>query len=57
MDHHCLWTANCIGLYNRKFFNLILIWGSFGMLNATLLAGNNVGSIYKKLVVKAKRLG
>ncbi|CAD8048321.1 unnamed protein product [Paramecium sonneborni] len=42
MDHHCVWTANCIGLYNRKYFILILFWGSVGMFQATLLGLINI---------------
>ncbi|KAM3140706.1 hypothetical protein pb186bvf_007304 [Paramecium bursaria] len=49
MDHHCVWVDNCIGLYNRKFFNLILIWGSIGMTFAALLAANNILLIYYRI--------
>lgn len=50
MDHHCVWTSNCIGLYNRKHFNLILIWGSIGMLHATFLGAENLGPLYNKIM-------
>ncbi|KAL4491295.1 hypothetical protein ABPG72_021681 [Tetrahymena utriculariae] len=32
MDHHCIWTANCVGLMNRKYFNLVLQWGTISLL-------------------------
>lgn len=51
MDHHCLWTANCIGFYNRKYFNLILLWGSMGMLNASFLGLSNFMTIYNRFMV------
>ncbi|XP_018652600.1 LOW QUALITY PROTEIN: putative zinc finger protein [Schistosoma mansoni] len=30
MDHHCPWTANCIGLYTHRHFYLALIFMSIG---------------------------
>lgn len=36
MDHHCVWTANCIGLHNRKAFNLVLQWGTFSLFLGAL---------------------
>ncbi|CAK90838.1 unnamed protein product (macronuclear) [Paramecium tetraurelia] len=49
MDHHCVWTANCIGLYNRKYFLLILFWGSIGIFSGTLLGLMNIEALWNRI--------
>jgi hypothetical protein len=52
MDHHCFWTANCIGHRNRKAFNLILLWGSVGMVFASLLGWDCYYRVYEDVKVR-----
>jgi len=26
MSHHCMWTYNCVGYYNKKYYLLFLFW-------------------------------
>ncbi|CAD8052352.1 unnamed protein product [Paramecium sonneborni] len=49
MDHHCIWTSNCIGLYNRKYFILILFWGSLGMFLASIFGLINLSALWNKI--------
>jgi len=51
MDHHCGWTNNCIGLLNRKSFNLILVWGSLAMMFASFIGLSYVNSLYTDIFV------
>ena len=32
LDHHCMWTQNCIGFRNQKPFYYFTVWMTIGLL-------------------------
>jgi hypothetical protein len=42
MDHHCPWIANCVGLYNQKFFYQFLFHATLGDLIAFICLFNRL---------------
>ncbi|KAK8793389.1 hypothetical protein WA158_004748 [Blastocystis sp. Blastoise] len=50
MDHHCVWLCNCIGHYNKKFFNLFLFYATLGSLFFFLFASQIVYHHFQKRV-------
>mmetsp|Transcript_47350 Transcript_47350/g.34646 ORF Transcript_47350/g.34646 Transcript_47350/m.34646 type:complete len:134 (+) Transcript_47350:425-826(+) len=36
MDHHCMWTNNCIGLHNQKYLVQVKLYGILGCFATAL---------------------
>lgn len=53
MDHHCPWTANCVGLYTHRHFYLVLVYMSFGGLYFLSVGWND----FKKYLEERKQCG
>lgn len=51
MDHHCPWIANCVGLYNQKYFYQFLFYATLGDLIGFICLFNKVIEIEFKLQI------
>mmetsp|Transcript_1364 Transcript_1364/g.147 ORF Transcript_1364/g.147 Transcript_1364/m.147 type:complete len:115 (+) Transcript_1364:397-741(+) len=50
MDHHCLWTATCVGLNNRKAFILVLFYGTSALLCALLFSFPRIPNMFSQCI-------
>jgi len=39
MDHYCPWIRNCVGYYNKKYFFLLIFWGSITLISVGVSLG------------------
>lgn len=46
LDHHCMWTQNCIGYRNQRSFYLFCLYMTLGLLQFWQSTFKTFGSIY-----------
>ena len=49
-----MWTNNCVGIFNRKYFTLIIFWGAFEFFIATLFIPKYFFLIFSRIKVEFK---